>query len=294
MQDKMPLVSIGLPTYNRASSLRKAITSALGQSYKNIELIISDNASSDDTERICREYAVADSRVTYVRQPNNVGPTPNFLDVLKRSRGEYFMWLCDDDWLDEVYVEKCVELLNEDSGTVLVGGVPKNYRGEELHNVGRSTNIVHPGSAERMFAYYNTISDNGIYYGVWRSEVIRSIPLANTMGNDWHQLAAAAYCGKIRTVDEVYIHRSLDGSTVSYAAIAEQMGLPDFEMRFPYLSIAFNAAKDIYFRVPVFKRLHSLPRALLAARVFMFILFRYSVKSQLSVLYSKLKSAIAS
>jgi glycosyltransferase involved in cell wall biosynthesis len=290
MQDHlMPLVSIGLPTYNRVDTLRKSIVSALNQSYKNIEIIISDNASTDETERVCREYAATDPRITYIRQSNNIGPTPNFLAVLERSRGEYFMWLCDDDWIDDTYVEQCTSLLLGDPHTILVGGVPKNYSGSELRYVGTSTNILQDEGAERMLTYYNTISDNGIYYGVWRRAVISNIPLTNTIGNDWHQLAAAAYCGKIQTVDGVYIHRSLDGSTVSFAAIAEQMELPYLQRHFPYLSIALNASIDIFGRVPIFRALSITSRALLAFRVSFLIVNQYIVREKLGSVWRKIK-----
>jgi glycosyltransferase involved in cell wall biosynthesis len=272
------LVSVGLPTYNRAGTLRKSIASALAQSHRNVELVISDNASTDDTESICREFAAVDARVKYVRHPKNLGPTPNFLCVLEESSGEYFMWLCDDDWLDANYVEECLNELVGSAETVLVGGVSKYYHGDEYRHTGVPTNLLQSGRLDRMLAYYDTVEDNGIYFGLWRMADVRRLPCVNTMGNDWLTVAAAAYSGKIRTVPTTCIHRDLGGSTVSFAAIAEQMELPGHEQHFPYLSIAVNAAYDVLFRAWPFNELPLHTRIYLATRVFYKLVSKYVVR----------------
>lgn len=82
----------------------RAIESALNQDFQNIELLISDNASTDETEAICLDAARRDNRVKYLRQQTNQGATANFREVLRQSGGEFFMWLADDDWLDQSYV----------------------------------------------------------------------------------------------------------------------------------------------------------------------------------------------
>src|SRR4051794_27303453 len=108
-----PLVSVGIPTFNRATVLKRAIESFLAQDYSNLELIISDNASPDETESVCEEYCARDTRVTYIRQRSNRGPRPNFLEVLHRARGPLFICLGDDDWLDSSYIRLCVQKLTE-------------------------------------------------------------------------------------------------------------------------------------------------------------------------------------
>lgn len=92
------LVTIGLVTYNGAEHMMGALNSLLNQNYKNFELIISDNASTDDTEKVCRGYASRDSRIRYIRQNKNLGQRGNFFAVSQEARGEYFMWAADDDW----------------------------------------------------------------------------------------------------------------------------------------------------------------------------------------------------
>ena len=272
------LVSIGLPTYNRAGMLRRSIASALAQTHRNIELLISDNASTDETESICREFMAADARVRYIRHPKNMGPTPNYVAVLDASGGEYFMWLCDDDWLDPTYVEECLVELTSDPLTILAGGVAKYYDGDDFKYAGAVTNLLQDDGLVRMLEYYDTIVDNGILYGLWRRAQLLDLPLDNTMGSDWLTLGAAAYSGKIRTFDGACIHRDLGGSTVSFAAIVEQMELPAIQEYFPYITIALNAVQDVLVRVPVFRREPLARRIRIAAQLFYLIVSKYVVR----------------
>lgn len=107
------LVSIGLPTYNRAKWLPRALDALLFQTYQNIELIISDDASSDETEKICREYAQKDNRIRYIRQPKNITQLPNFRFVINEARGKYFMMAADDDFWDPKFIETLYTKLEE-------------------------------------------------------------------------------------------------------------------------------------------------------------------------------------
>jgi len=101
-----PLVSIGMPVYNGARYIREALDSLLGQTFTDFELIISDNASTDNTEAICREYAAKDERIRYIRQPHNLGASANFKFVLDEALGEYFMWAAHDDkWSSNYLLE---------------------------------------------------------------------------------------------------------------------------------------------------------------------------------------------
>lgn len=101
-----PLVSICVPTYNRASSLRDSLTSACRQTYAPIEILISDNCSDDDTEQVCREIMQTDSRVRYVRQPRNIGLHGNHNACIDESRGEFICFFHDHD-------ERSLDIVNE-------------------------------------------------------------------------------------------------------------------------------------------------------------------------------------
>jgi len=91
-------VTIALPTFNGEHLLGRAIDSVLRQTYRNWELTISDNASTDGTRAVCERAAASDERITYVRQPVNLGMTGNFAFLAEVSSGPYFMYLGNDDW----------------------------------------------------------------------------------------------------------------------------------------------------------------------------------------------------
>lgn len=95
----LPQVSIGLPVYNGEKHIRGALDSLLAQTFSSFELVISDNASTDQTAAICHGYAARDPRIRYLRQKDNIGAAANFQFVLLQARCEYFMWAgADDRW----------------------------------------------------------------------------------------------------------------------------------------------------------------------------------------------------
>ncbi len=108
----MSRVSIGLPVYNGARYLARAIESLLAQDFDDFELILSDNASTDGTEAICRRYADSDRRVRYSRNPVNVGAAPNFNLAFSLSRSPYFAWAAYDDSWAPGFLRQCVAALD--------------------------------------------------------------------------------------------------------------------------------------------------------------------------------------
>lgn len=95
--NRNPSVSIGMPVYNGAQYIREALDSLLSQTFTDFELIISDNASTDDTQSICAEYARCDPRIRYFRQIKNKGAVANFRFVLDCAKADLFMWAAYDD-----------------------------------------------------------------------------------------------------------------------------------------------------------------------------------------------------
>ncbi len=114
-----PRVSIGLPVFNGEKYLELAIRSVLGQTYTDFELILSDNASTDRTEEICRKYAAIDSRVRYHRNSTNIGANNNFNHALSMATGEFFKWAAYDDLCRPKYLERCVAALDADPRILL-------------------------------------------------------------------------------------------------------------------------------------------------------------------------------
>lgn len=112
-----PLISIGLPAYNRPELLRQALTSLTQQSYRNLEIIVSDDCSpGEETRKVVQEFAAKDSRVQYIRQEKNLGTVPNHRFVFEKTAGEYFFWASEDDKWNEKYLEIGIRTLLENPG----------------------------------------------------------------------------------------------------------------------------------------------------------------------------------
>src|SRR5262245_7900591 len=119
MGNRIPRVSIGMPVRNGQRFIREAIDSLLAQTFGDFELIICDNASTDQTEMICRDYQTRDPRVRYFRNQEDLGPAGNHNKCFNLSRGQYFKWHAHDDVCDPTYLARCVEVLDGDPNVVI-------------------------------------------------------------------------------------------------------------------------------------------------------------------------------
>ena len=121
----LPLVTLGFPVYNGERYLARALQSALAQDYPNLEILISDNGSTDRTEAISREFAAADKRIRYIRQEENIGAKNNFELLVAEASGSYFAWCAHDDVRRPRFVRACVEVLERHPSAVLCNGMVK-------------------------------------------------------------------------------------------------------------------------------------------------------------------------
>ena len=115
----IPKVSIGMPVCNGEWFIRKALDSLLAQTFTDFELIISDNASTDATPEICKEYAKKYTRIRFIRQPQNMGTAWNFNFVLQQARGEYFMWAACDDMWESTFISDLLKILKSNHQAAL-------------------------------------------------------------------------------------------------------------------------------------------------------------------------------
>jgi len=271
-----PLVTIGLPTYQRTAKLRRAIESVLAQDYEPLELIISDNASTDGTRELCEEYVSQHAWMRYVRRSENVGPTRNFEGLRPLARGDYFLFLGDDDWLDPGYVSACVAALEAEPGFALVAG-RAIYHGPQGQTADpHPVQLEDRRSRRRVLTYCRQVRANGVFYGVMPVDAERAArPLRNVQGGDMLHVMALGYLGRVRTLDDVAVHRSVDGMTVSLANVAATLGLGWFQANLPQLAIVYWVVRDIAFDSPVYAKLGRLGRLTLAAQAGGIVFFRF-------------------
>ncbi|MGZ4688556.1 MAG: glycosyltransferase family 2 protein [Acidimicrobiia bacterium] len=256
MADRSALVTVGLPTYNGLDLLPRAIESVLNQDYRQIELVICDNASTDETESYCRALAAQHPSIRYIRHAENVGVTENFNRARSAATGRYFMWLGDDDWLDDDYVSRCVELLERDPTVVLACGEVRYYESGKHVRTGKRVTLRQARGAGRVVGYYRGVSDNGVFYGVIRRTALEQLPpLKTRMGDDWYLIAGLAFLGAIVSVDGVAVHRGLGGVSRSLANVALVAGHSRIEREWPQVAIAGWAARDIGWESPVYRPL---------------------------------------
>lgn len=106
-----PLVTVAIPTYNRVELLRQSLASALAQTYPNLEILVSDNGSTDETEPYMHQ--ISDPRVRYIRQPKNLGMVGNWNACLEQTEGEYFLLLSDDDLLEPTGIAELMAIYKQ-------------------------------------------------------------------------------------------------------------------------------------------------------------------------------------
>lgn len=201
-----PLVSVGVPVYNGENFIEPAIRSVLSQTLDDLELIISDNASTDRTAAICRDYAASDRRVVYRRNAQNLGAAPNYDLAFAMARGRYFKWLAHDDELTPAYLEQAVGLLERRPEAVLCNSVV-----EYIDAAGRTLGYYDSGldqadreqPSERLAAMVLRSHSCVDFFGVQRREaMIGSLLHARFHGADRAYLAQMSLRGRLVQLKE--------------------------------------------------------------------------------------------
>jgi glycosyltransferase involved in cell wall biosynthesis len=208
----IPGVSVGLPVYNGARFIAEAIDSILGQSFAELELIISDNASTDSTQEICERYARSDRRVLYFRQPVNLGAPRNWNFVADKARGRYFKWASANDFVDREFIAKTSDVLESDEGTVLCYGrtwiVDESTDERQLYDGDMAVTDDRPSARFirvcRMFRLNNALS------GLFRLDMLRRTRLNQVYpASDIPLLAEMALLGRFRMLADPLLYRRI-------------------------------------------------------------------------------------
>ncbi len=213
-----PLISVGLPVYNGQRFLEEAISSLLAQTHSHIELIISDNASTDRTEDVSKSYASQDSRIRYYRNPTNLGLAPNFNCTFHHSTGEYFKWATADDVCEPTFLERCLDVLAADPTVVLVYPRARfiDENGTILDRTDPGWNLQSEPPHQRLryviFAGHLVNSTLGLI----RADSLRKTRLLpNYPGGDYALLGELSLLGKFTEIPEFLFRRRLHSGSSS-------------------------------------------------------------------------------
>ncbi len=213
-----PLVSIGLPVYNGELYLRQALDSLLGQDYTNFELIVSDNASQDGTEVICREFLAREGRIRYFRQNINLGAPANFEFVARQAKGIYFMWAAHDDFWAPEYVRRCVEELESHPDAVLCCTEINFLDGQgSLYTEYANYSNIETLSMPPVRRFHELIRRMGWFaiYGLMRRDAVLRLPLGQgRFGYDVTLLAHLLLMGNfVKRPERLFNYRVLKAKT---------------------------------------------------------------------------------
>jgi glycosyltransferase involved in cell wall biosynthesis len=240
--------SVGMPVFNLERTVARAIESVLDQTYGNFELLVSDNASTDGTEAICRRYAARDPRIRYTRQPAAITGFENFRFVLDAARTPYFMWLAADDYALPGLLEQATAAL--DGHPEVVCAVP---RVEFLEADGSrrlaSGSFALLGSVrENLCRFLRDPMDNSRFYGLYRRQVVqRVLPGSAYYGFDWIVAAGTLLHGKHAQLADVLLVRE-SSDPLKYMRLIDVVAPAGLARMFPLTR--FTRALLVDLRVP--------------------------------------------
>jgi glycosyltransferase involved in cell wall biosynthesis len=206
-----PRVSVGLPVYDGDRFLEHAIDSVLGQDLEDLELIISDNGSTDRTEEICRTYQAKDSRVRYYREEANRGAAWNYNRVVELARAPYFKWMAHDDVCASSMLRRCVEVLDA-GGSDVVLAYPKTTliddEGEVIEAYEDRLDLRQQNPVARLLHVTRHMRLVNVVHGVHRKDsLLRSRLIGAFQGSDVVLVAELAMLGQFREIPEPLFFR---------------------------------------------------------------------------------------
>jgi glycosyltransferase involved in cell wall biosynthesis len=221
-----PLVSIGLPVYNGEKSLGRALDSVLAQDFKDFEVIISDNASTDGTRAICEARARRDSRVRYSTNETNIGANPNHNRVFNLSRGKYFAWMAHDVEQLPGMLSRCVQEMNLNSPPVVLAYPRCEQIDENCLPIGGELPSIasnDPRPHRRLGIVIKRIGYITQHYGLFAAEALRKTRLNGSFPSaDFVLTAELAMLGEIKEIPEVLVRRRYESKSGTSAVLHDK------------------------------------------------------------------------
>lgn len=194
-----------MPLYNEEKFIEKAIESILDQDFKNFELIISDNASTDKTKKICLEYSGKDSRIRLYSRDTTTDAATNFNYVASLAQGDFFMWASGHDMRDPTFISRCVSQL-ERSGSIVLCYSDANWIDSEGNTIGNEHSDIDTVGLDRMKRLKKVFWNLGYaypIYGLFRKDVLDTVlPTQRVLGSDILLLNELSAIGEFSRIPE--------------------------------------------------------------------------------------------
>lgn len=212
----VPRVSVGLPVFNGSPHLARAIDSILGQSFTDLELVVSDNGSTDDTAEICRSFASKDRRVRYFCNPENIGAARNYNIVFSHARGEYFKWASASDVCEPSFIAKCAAVLDSRRDVVLVCPHTRYFKDDATVGEEQSFELASESACARFIEFLRRVRLNNMLNGLIRAEALGHTGMHKIFrGSDVNLVAELTLYGKFAVVPELLFNRRMDDASAS-------------------------------------------------------------------------------
>lgn len=211
-------VAIGMPVYNGALTIVPVIDSLLAQTYDDFVLFISDNSSTDDTEKVCREFARKDARVVYFRQEKNIGAEKNFDYVLHNISAEYFLWAAADDVRSHDFLKVNVEFLDHNP-EYLGSTSPTRFEDGLFDSLSMGDETRDEDDPmQRIGNFFGCWHANARFYSVFRHDAIKkwSASELRFLASDWFFVLTLLKKGKLKRLDEGFVVLGRKGISNSY------------------------------------------------------------------------------
>lgn len=213
MTRRPPLVTVGLPVYNGETYLRECLASLSAQTWPHLEIVVSDNASTDGTVRICEAFAVRDPRIRLLRSSVNRGAVWNHNTVLEAARGSYFKWFAADDVALPRFIEACVDALERDRRAVLAYPLAEviDEHGQVTDRTRDRMPLDDPDPAVRFAQVLDAMHvTQNPFYGLVRTDVLRRArPVGTFLANDRCLVAELSLFGPFVRVEEYLMRRRI-------------------------------------------------------------------------------------
>lgn len=254
MSADLPLVTLGVPVFDGEAHLEQALRGLQAQQWPKLEILISDNASTDGTEALCRRIAAGDPRIRYLRQPENIGAAPNFELLVREARGELFAWCAHDDLRMPGFVEACANELLRRPDAVLCNsavvflddeGRPR-ADWEDCNFETRAT--TRPERAQRLVDHMDWVDMYGL---IRRDALLRALPIEPVWGGDVVISMKLLMQGEFAKVDAPLFHyrvrsrpKSPEQTMWDFAKRGGGVPKPYTEMVQALLRVAMQAAQD--------------------------------------------------